>query len=93
MSEETAVSQEKFNSQKTMLVPQDTYLKSGIHIGTKFKTKYMERFIYKTRPDGLSVLNLTQIDERIKIASNFMSKYNPEDIIVFSRKKNSFKPL
>ncbi|HLC84970.1 MAG TPA: 30S ribosomal protein S2 [Candidatus Nanoarchaeia archaeon] len=93
MSEETAVSQEKFNSQKTMLVPQDTYLKSGIHIGTKFKTKYMERFIYKTRPDGLSVLNLTQIDERIKIASNFMSKYAPEDILVFSRRENGWKPL
>ena len=45
------------------LVPLDQYLKSGIHIGTKFKTKYMEQFIYKTRPDGLSVLNLQKIDE------------------------------
>jgi len=39
--------------EKKFLVPQDEYLKSGIHIGTKFKTKYMGQFIYKTRPDGL----------------------------------------
>ena len=43
------------------LVATDLYLKSGIHIGTKFKTKHMEKFIYKTRPDGLSVLNLQKI--------------------------------
>ena len=43
------------------LVASDVYLKAGIHIGTKFKTKYMEQFIYKTRSDGLSVLNLQKI--------------------------------
>ena len=53
-------------AENQLLVPQEDYLKSGIHIGTKFKTKYMEKFIYKTRPDGLSVLNLQQIDQRIK---------------------------
>ena len=36
-----------------LLVDNDTYLKAGIHIGTKFKTRFMENFIYKTRPDGL----------------------------------------
>ena len=40
-----------------LLVPIDQYLKAGIHIGTKFRTKYMDNFIYKTRPDGLYVLN------------------------------------
>ena len=54
--------------EEKFLVPRDVYLKSGIHIGTKFRTKYMEQFIYKTRPDGLSVLNLQKIDERIRIA-------------------------
>ena len=34
------------------LVPQDQYLKAGIHIGTKFRTKYMEPFIYKTTDEG-----------------------------------------
>ena len=47
--------------EQQLLIPNDEYLKSGIHIGTKFKTRYMENFIYKTRPDGLSVLNVQQI--------------------------------
>jgi small subunit ribosomal protein S2 len=75
------------------LVPQDMYLKSGIHIGTKFRTKDMEQFIYKIRPDGLSVLNLQKIDDRIKIAANLLSKYAPESIIVVSRRENSWKAV
>jgi small subunit ribosomal protein S2 len=79
-------------AEEQFLVPTDQYLKAGIHIGTKFRTKYMEQFIYKTRPDGLSVLNLQKIDERIKIASNFLSQYAPEDILVVSRRENGWKP-
>ena len=76
-----------------LLVPQDTYLKSGIHIGTKFKTKYMSSFIYKTRPDGLSVLNLQKIDERLKLASNFLAQYEAKDILIVSRRENGWKPV
>jgi len=79
--------------QKQFLVSQDVYLKSGIHIGTKFKTKYMSKFIYKTRPDGLSVLNLQKIDERIRIAANFLSQYKPKDILVVSRRENGWKAV
>ncbi|MBI2143618.1 30S ribosomal protein S2 [Candidatus Woesearchaeota archaeon] len=75
------------------LVPQDSYLKAGIHIGTKFRTKYMEQFIYKTRPDGLSVLNLQKIDERIKNAANMLSRYKPGDIIIVGKRENSWKAL
>ncbi len=79
--------------QETLLAPTNTYLKSGIHIGTKFKTKYMERFIYKTRPDGLSVLNLQQIDERIRAAARLLAQYAPEDILAASRRENGWKPI
>jgi len=75
------------------LVPQDTYLKSGIHIGTKFRTKYMEQFIYKTRPDGLTVLNLQKIDERINVAARFLSQFQPEEIIIVSRRENGWKAV
>lgn len=79
--------------EQQLLVPQDLYLKAGIHIGTKFKTKYMANFIYKTRPDGLSVLNLQKIDERIKSAIMLLSKYNPEDILIVSRRENAWKSV
>jgi small subunit ribosomal protein S2 len=76
-----------------LLVPNEEYLKAGIHIGTKFKTKYMENFIYKTRNDGLSVLNIQSIDERIRTAANMLSNYKPEDIIVVSRRENGWKAV
>lgn len=76
-----------------LLIPNDDYLKSGIHIGTKFRTKHMANFIYKTRPDGLSVLNIQSIDERIRVAVNFLSTYEPTDILVVSRRENGWKPV
>ncbi|MBU0667274.1 MAG: 30S ribosomal protein S2 [Nanoarchaeota archaeon] len=80
-------------SEQELLVPNDLYLKAGIHIGTKFRTKHMANFIYKTRPDGLSVLNIHQIDERIRVMSNFLNQYEPEDILIVSRRENGWKPL
>ncbi|MCH8067443.1 MAG: 30S ribosomal protein S2 [Nanoarchaeota archaeon] len=80
-------------TEEKFLVPTDEYLKSGIHIGTKFKTRYMEKFIYKTRPDGLSVLNLKKIDERINIAAKFLAQYAPEDILIVGKRESAWKPI
>ena len=79
--------------QENFLLPTVAYLKSGIHIGTKFKTKYMRKFIYKTRPDGLSVLNLKQVDERIRIVGRFLANYEPKDILVVSRRESGAQAL
>ncbi|MBI5066580.1 30S ribosomal protein S2 [Candidatus Woesearchaeota archaeon] len=76
-----------------LLIDQDTYLKSGIHIGTKFRSKYMEKFIYKTRPDGLSVLNLQKIDERIKYAGRLIAQYNPQDVLIVCRRESGWKSV
>jgi small subunit ribosomal protein S2 len=81
------------SKEESFLVAQDLYLKSGIHIGTKFRTKYMSKFIYKTRPDGLSVLNLQKIDERIKNAINLLAQFAPEDILIVSRRENGWKSV
>jgi len=79
--------------EQQLLVPIDNYLKVGIHIGTKFKSRHMEQFIYKSRPDGLFVLNLQRIDERIVLAANMLARYAPEDIIIVSRRENGWKPV
>jgi len=81
------------NPEENYEVPIEEYLKAGIHIGTKFKTKYMANFIYKIRSDGLYVLNLQMIDERIKMLSSFLSQYDPKDIIIASRRENSWKAV
>lgn len=80
-------------TEEQLLVPTKIYLKAGIHIGTKFRTKYMEKFIYKVRPDGLCVLNLEKVDERIKLMSNFLSQYDPADILLISRRENGWDAL
>ena len=53
----------------------------------------MEKFIYKTRPDGLSVLNLQKIDERIRLAAKLLSQYLPEDVLIVSKRENGWKSV
>lgn len=72
-----------FMPTKLLLSRQD-YLASGIHIGMKQKSADMKEFIYKVRPDGLAVLNLSKIDQRIRVASKFLAKQ--KNIIVVGRK-------
>lgn len=81
------------NAQQEFLVPLDMYLKVGLHIGTKFRTKYMEPFIYRVRPDGLAVLNVQKIDRRIDTAAKFLAQYPPEDIFVVCRRENGWKAV
>lgn len=69
---------------ENLLVSREEYLKHGVHVGTTTKTKDMRRFIFKILNNGLATLNLKLIDERIRIAANFLSKY--EHILAVSRK-------
>lgn len=70
-----------------LLIAREQYLASGIHIGMKQRTKDMKEFIYKIRDDGLAVLNLGKIDERIKVTAKFLSK--AEKIMVVGRKASA----
>ena len=77
-------------AEEQLLVSLDDYLKVGIHIGTKFRTKFMSKFIYKVRPDGLAVLNVQEINDRLKMASNMLSQYSPEEILILCRRENGW---
>ena len=77
----------------SLLVPVDVYLQSGIHIGSKYKTGFMQPYIYKIRPDGLSVLNIAKIDEKLKAAAKLLAKYEPEKILVVCRRDNGHKAV
>lgn len=78
------------DEQEVFLTPLENYLKVGLHIGTKFRTSYMAPFIYKVRADGLSVLNVKKIDERIETAAKFLAQYNPENILIVCRRENGW---
>jgi len=77
-------------TEEKLLVPLEEYLKVGLHIGTKFRTKFMEPFIYKVRPDGLAVLNVQLINERLGMAANLMSEYEPDEILIVCRRENGW---
>ncbi len=69
----------------------EEYLKAGTHIGTKYKTKDMEKFIFKTRQDGLNIIDVAKIKERVEIAGKFLSRFSR--IMVVSRRPNGHKPV
>ncbi|NIO20169.1 MAG: 30S ribosomal protein S2 [Candidatus Aenigmarchaeota archaeon] len=85
------VKTKKEDLSKEMLVDRTEYLTSGVHIGMKTCTKYMKKFIYKIRDDGLAVFNVQKVDNRIKVASKFLSKF--EKIMAVSRKANGMQAI
>lgn len=76
-----------------LLVPEDVYLTSGVHIGTQQKSADMKQFIFKVRSDGLYVLDVKQTDSRIRAAAKFLSRYDPERIMVVSARQYGQKPV
>jgi len=75
------------------LVPIDDYLTAGVHIGTKYKNKFSDKFIHRSRSDGLKILSTEMIDERLKMLIGFLSKYDPKDIAIMGRRDNAKIPL
>ncbi len=78
---------------KELLIDIETYLKSGIHIGTKFKTGEMRRYIFKKRKDGLMVFNIETIDKRIRLVAKKLAEYEPKDVAIVCRRLYGQQPV
>jgi small subunit ribosomal protein S2 len=78
---------------ETLLLPRDTLLSAGIHIGTRMKTLDMEPFIYRVRPDGLFVLDVKKTDDRIRVTGKFLSRYEPSRIAVAATRLYAHEPV
>jgi len=76
-----------------LLLPRDTLLSAGIHIGTRMKTRDMEQFIYRVRPDGLFVLDVKKTDERIRIAAKFLARIEPAKVAVAAARLYAHEPV
>jgi len=76
-----------------LLVSEDVYLTSGVHIGTQQKSADMKDFIFKVRNDGLYVLDVKQTDYRINRAAKFLAKFNPKRIMAVSTRQYGQKPV
>jgi small subunit ribosomal protein S2 len=79
--------------EEDLLLPQDTLLSVGIHIGTRMKTKDMEPFIYRVRPDGLFVLDIKKTDERIRVAAKFLARFEPSKIAAVAARLYGREPV
>ena len=76
-----------------LLLPRDTLLSAGIHIGTRMKTLDMESFIYRVRPDGLFVLDVKKTDERIRTAAKFLARYEKAKVAVAATRLYAHEPV
>jgi small subunit ribosomal protein S2 len=76
-----------------LLLPRDTLLSAGIHIGTRMKTRDMEPFIYRVRPDGLFVLDVQKTDERIRVAAKFLARFEPAKVAVTAGRLYAQEPV
>lgn len=92
MAEEKKEKEEK-KENEGMTIPEETYMTSGAHIGTRQKTANIKEFIYKVRNDGLYIIDVKKTDERIKIAGKFISKYDPSNILIVSVRQYGQKPI
>ncbi len=80
-------------TQQLALASLQDYLASGVHIGTYICTKDMRPFVYKVRPDGLYVLDLKKVDERIRIAARFLARFDPQLILAVSSRIYGIQPV
>jgi small subunit ribosomal protein S2 len=79
--------------EETLLLPRDTLLSAGIHIGTRMKTLDMVPFIYRVRPDGLFVLDVKKTDDRIRATGKFLSRYEPARVAVAATRLYAHEPV
>lgn len=78
--------------EQLILAPSELYIQSALALGTRYKSKYMKNFIYKTKSEGINIIDIRSIDERIRIAAKFMSYYDPKDILVVASRPYAIQP-
>lgn len=83
--------QVKAKKRTDMLVPLEEYIKSGIYLGKRAVTPDMKPYVYRRRADGLAIFNTDLIDEKLKEAIEYLSKFAPEDVILVCRRQTGWE--
>jgi len=79
--------------EEELLMPRDTLLSAGVHIGTRMKTGDMEPFIYRVRADGLFVLDVKKTDDRIRVAGKFLARFEPGKVAAAAARLYAQEPV
>ncbi|MCI4434633.1 MAG: 30S ribosomal protein S2 [Thermoplasmata archaeon] len=75
-----------------LLVSEEEYLKAGVQIGTQVKSRQMIPFIFKVRSDGLNILDIAKTDERLRIASKFISRFDMDKVLLVAQRQYAQQP-
>ncbi len=85
--------QYKMAQENIWLVSLEEYIKAGVHIGTKIKNKQTKKFIARVRSDGLAIIDVMKLDERLRLSTKLLSRYEPYQILAVGRRETARKPL
>ena len=81
----------KIKKRTDMLVPLEDYVKTGIYLGTRVVTPTMKPFVYRRRADGLAIFNTDIIDEKLKEAIEYLSRFPPEEVILVCKREAGWR--
>ena len=71
----------------------EDYLKSSMHLGTRVITPDMRKYVYRRRADGLAVFNTALLDDLIREGAEYLSKFDPKDVIVVCKREAGWKAV
>ncbi|MEM4648049.1 MAG: 30S ribosomal protein S2 [Candidatus Pacearchaeota archaeon] len=83
----------KQKKEQDYLVNLDLYIKTKVYVGHKIITPDMRKYVFKRKGDGVAVFNTDIIDQKIREAINYISKFQPEDIIVVGKNPKARKAI
>jgi len=81
----------KAKKKSNMLIDLEEYVKTGIYLGTRIVTPEMKKYVYRRRADGLAIFNTDLIDEKLKEGIEYLSKFNPENVILVCKKQSGWR--
>ena len=87
---------EEAGSDEKMVIPQlseKSLLATGIRIGTQVRTKNMEFFTTRPRPDGLHIIDYSKTLQRIDIAGRFIAFVGAPNVVVYASKDYGKVPV
>jgi len=87
------MSEDEGKEKKEAASIQELFVKNGLYIGSRIKVKHMEKFIYRLRPDGVYLIDISKTIERLNIAARFISYFKPEDVVVVSTHVYGITPV
>lgn len=71
----------------------EQFLSAGVHIGMKNRTGFMLDYIYKIRSDGLTVMNLQTIMNKLQTTGKFLAKFKPERVLLVAGREQARRPV